>query len=243
MTKVSDGDLTIDELAHRSGTRTSTIRMYQSRGLLPPPQIRGRSGYYGTAHLTRLRTIARLQERGFSLAAVKDLLDGLARGASLAAVLDAEHELSAGAEPAELTQADFAALFPDGQVDPAVVHRAVALGLVQVDPERGTVRTSSRAFVEIGRELAAHRVPPGTALDEYEHLAADARRIADRFVALFEQYVLGPDQPTPEQLDALGPTIRRFRGLAAAAVHELVAGALDTAATDAIARRLGEPAS
>ncbi len=111
-------ELTIDELAQRADTRTSTIRMYQSRGLLAPPEIRGRVGYYSAAHLSRLRLIARLQQRGFSLAAITDLLDGLTKGASLAAILGAEQELSTLGEPTELTEADFAALFPDGQLDP-----------------------------------------------------------------------------------------------------------------------------
>jgi DNA-binding transcriptional MerR regulator len=57
-------DLTIDELARRAGTRTTTVRLYQTKGLLPPPEIRGRLGYYNAAHLARLRVIDRLQKRG-----------------------------------------------------------------------------------------------------------------------------------------------------------------------------------
>ena len=232
-------ELTIDELAQRADTRTSTIRMYQSRGLLAPPEIRGRVGYYAAAHLSRLRLIARLQQRGFSLAAITDLLDGLTKGASLAAILGAEQELSTLGEPTELTEADFAALFPDGQLDPDSVQRALDLGLVAFDEAHGTVRTPSRAFVEVGRELASHKVPTAVALDEYERLAADARRIADRFVALFDRYVVGPAPASPERIEELGATIHRFRSLAANAVQELVAKALDEAATEAVAARAG----
>ncbi len=39
-------DLTIDELAQRTGT-VRNVRAHQSRGLLPPPEVRGRTGYYG----------------------------------------------------------------------------------------------------------------------------------------------------------------------------------------------------
>jgi len=42
-----EGQLTIEELASQAGTATTTVRMYQSRGLLPPPERRGRIGYYG----------------------------------------------------------------------------------------------------------------------------------------------------------------------------------------------------
>ena len=49
-------DLTIDELAAHTGIKSSTIRMYRNQGLLPPPEIRGRVGYYGDGRLPRLST-------------------------------------------------------------------------------------------------------------------------------------------------------------------------------------------
>lgn len=219
-------DLTIDELAREAGTRTSTVRMYQTRGLLPPPEIRGRVGYYSAAHLARLQVIDRLQARGYSLAAIKELLENWSRGATLSAIIDAGPELTTLGEPAELSMADFAALFPSGEVDPAVVQRAAALGLVAFDRERGTVRAPSRAFVEIGRELAAHNIPPDRALREFEALATDAHRIAERFMALFDEYVAGD---TPERTKALDATVQRFRTMAAAAVQELMLQAIDQA--------------
>jgi DNA-binding transcriptional MerR regulator len=232
-------DLTIDELARQAGTRASTVRMYQTRGLLPPPEIRGRVGYYSSAHLARLRVIDRLQARGFSLAAIKDLLENWSRGASLSAILGAGQELATFGEPTELTEADFAALFPDGHVDPAVVQRAAALGLVAFDAEHGTVRAPSRAFVEIGRELAAHQIPPARALSEFEALAGDARRIAERFIALFDEYVIGGEEAvTPQRREALDAVVQRFRGMAAAAVQELVLQAMDNAAAKAVARHV-----
>jgi hypothetical protein len=53
-----DGLMTIEELARRADTATTTVRMYQTKGLLPPPERRERTGYYGKAHLSRLRLIA-----------------------------------------------------------------------------------------------------------------------------------------------------------------------------------------
>ena len=208
---------TIDELAREAGTRTSTVRLYQTRGLLPPPEIRGRVGYYGPGHLSRLRVIERLQARGYSLAAIKELLENWAQGATLAAVLDPHDELGA-----ELTASDFAALFPGGQVDPEVVARAVQLGLVSFD-DGGTVRVPSRAFLEIGRELAAHGVSPARSIDEFERLAEDTQRIAERFVGLFGDYVIG----SAVDPASMPETIARFRGLAARAVQELLDKALD----------------
>ena len=71
--------MNVDELAHAAGLVVSTVRLYQSRGLLPPPTKRGRVGWYGPDHLARLRLIADLQERGFSLAAIRELVRPLLR--------------------------------------------------------------------------------------------------------------------------------------------------------------------
>ena len=39
------------------------IRAHQSRGLLPPPEVRGRTGYYGDEHLARIELIKEMQAR------------------------------------------------------------------------------------------------------------------------------------------------------------------------------------
>src|SRR5688500_27598 len=51
------------------------IRAHQSRGLLPPPSVRGRTGFYGAAHASRIELIRELQADGFKLEAIARLLD------------------------------------------------------------------------------------------------------------------------------------------------------------------------
>ncbi|MFJ8232670.1 MerR family transcriptional regulator [Streptomyces sp. NPDC094448] len=87
----------IEDLAHRSGVTVRTIRAYQDRGLLPKPERRGRSNVYGTAHLTRLRQIAGLLDRGYTLASIRELLEAWDTGRGLGGVLG----LATGAEGAE----------------------------------------------------------------------------------------------------------------------------------------------
>src|SRR5947209_5983011 len=67
-------ELTIDRLAQRTGMSTRNIRAHQSRGLLAPPTLRGRTGYYNDEHVARVELIQRLQADGFSLALIKRLL-------------------------------------------------------------------------------------------------------------------------------------------------------------------------
>jgi DNA-binding transcriptional MerR regulator len=225
--------LTIDELAQRAGTKTSTIRMYQTRGLLHGPVLQGRVGFYDESHLTRLRMISRLQDRGYSLAAIKDLVDGWDHGDNLADVLG----LIQVGEPAEITGEDLAAIFPSGELDPEIAARAMALGLLAIDESTGTMRSASARFLKVGKELASHGVPAEVALDQYEALATDTRRIADRFVALFEQHMLPDGVPSPGELTAQTEVIARFQRLAAEAVQELLTLALNDAAREAFARR------
>ena len=67
--------LTIEELAGRTGVTVRNIRAHQSRGLLPAPDIEGRTGYYGPEHVARLELIGEMQADGFNLQAIKRLLD------------------------------------------------------------------------------------------------------------------------------------------------------------------------
>lgn len=70
----ADAELTIDQLAAASGFTVRTIRSYTTRGLLPPPRLRGRTGLYSTEHLSRLSAVRQMLDDGFTLAAAEHLL-------------------------------------------------------------------------------------------------------------------------------------------------------------------------
>jgi DNA-binding transcriptional MerR regulator len=91
-------NLTVDELATEARVPVRTIREYQTLGLLPGPERSGRIGIYADTHVHRLALIARLQERGYSLAGIKDLLSAWRDGADLTEVL--------GIEPDQLVHID-----------------------------------------------------------------------------------------------------------------------------------------
>src|SRR5579885_2120055 len=60
-------EYSVDELAHIAGTTVRNVRTYQDRGVLPPPEKRGRKGFYNDTHLARLRLIGQLLQRGYTL--------------------------------------------------------------------------------------------------------------------------------------------------------------------------------
>ncbi|MGH3258229.1 MAG: MerR family transcriptional regulator [Streptosporangiaceae bacterium] len=185
-----DGLMTIEQLASQADTATSTVRMYQTRGLLPPPVRRGRIGYYGQGHLSRLRLIADLQEQGFSLASIKRLTDAWESGRSLDDVLGLETQVTsvwAHEEPVRVGLREFREWFPGQKLTPAIIARAIRMGLITIDAAGVVVRNP--AFLRIGSELARQGIPAAEALDELQALQAAANTIAERFTGVFERHM------------------------------------------------------
>ena len=111
-------ELTIDELASVAGTTTRRIRSLQTLGLLPHPELRGRTGLYGPLHRARLAAIVRLQDRGFSLESQGVLFGALEAGRSLAEVLGVTEHAAPGATATAAT-ADTAELYGFAELQPA----------------------------------------------------------------------------------------------------------------------------
>jgi DNA-binding transcriptional MerR regulator len=183
-------EMTIDELAQRSGTPTSTIRLYQSKGLLPAPKREGRVGYYGPTHLIRMRLIAQLQEDGFSLAGIGRLLKAWQEGQALDELLGLEAQVAAtwgSAEPLVLTAVELAERLPGGDLSIELAERAVALGLMRLEGD--TVVIDDPRFLDVGSQLAALGVPLAETLDEYDSLKRLMDEVALHFALLFRKHI------------------------------------------------------
>ena len=207
---------TVDELARTAGTMTTTVRMYQARGLLGAPSKRGRVAVYDSTHLDRLRLIANLQRRGHSLAGIKELLDSADRGTGLTDVLGLR--TWSPAAPVSLTMADFVERFGGAAVSADDMQRAVRLGLVTLS---GDALEVDERFVQVGAELVALGVPVAAILDEWEALLGTTAQIAARFSSVFEQHLWpaldGRSAPVTEittVLDRLAPLAQQVTALA-----------------------------
>jgi DNA-binding transcriptional MerR regulator len=197
-------ELTVDELARRVDLPVRTIREYQTMGVLPPPRKRGRVGIYGASHVAWLRLVARLQDRGYSLAGIRDLLAAWRDGSELGEVLGlAPDELVHIDEPGvPATAGQLARLLPglvpdrlDDLVATGVVERcgpgrycvpspsllqltvdALAAGY---DPDRvvGLLRVIGRAADSVAEEAAAVLAdrPAGVDTDRLVGFAARGR--------------------------------------------------------------------
>src|SRR5215208_2850885 len=159
-----DASMTIDELAHRTGMTVRNIRAHQSRGLVPPPEVRGRTGFYGDQHVSRIELIQELQADGFNLESIRKLLEGA--GGSSSEVLNFSRTLRAPFEDEEpeILDAEELAGRWGGALDERLLARAEKLGMFRELGE-GRYEVLSPRLQRAGMELAELGVPPDVALD------------------------------------------------------------------------------
>jgi DNA-binding transcriptional MerR regulator len=232
--------MTIEELAHASGVAFTTIRLYQHRGLLPPPEKKGRVGYYDASHLARLQLIGELSERGFSLAAINELVDDWQRGRSLGDVLGLESDVATLLQPPptmRLTPAELMERLSGLAMTGEVMQRAIVLGLVKAD---GTDFVVDPTFLEVGSTLIGMGIPAGALLDEYEHLTEVTEALAGRFTALFDDHLWQPFVEAGMPEDRFGPLsddLARLAPLAETITTVLLRRALATEASRFLAEK------
>jgi DNA-binding transcriptional MerR regulator len=219
----TDTELTIDELARRAGMTVRNVRAHQSRGLLPPPKIRGRTGYYGPDHVDRLELIKDLQAEGFSLEVIKRILDS-APGTSAAEVLNftrAVTEPFGDEEPELIEQQELVDRWGD-QLTPKLAERIQKLGFVRAVGD-GRYEVLSPRLQAVSEELAELGIPLDTAVDTTADVKRHAQAVANAYVKLFLDHVWRPFQESGEPAERwpeVRETLDRIRPLA---VESLVA--------------------
>jgi len=81
----------IEDLAEATGATVRNIRVYQEKGLLPPPARRGRTAYYGPDHHRRLVLVLRLLDRGYTFATIEELFTAERVGITVTDLIEAEN--------------------------------------------------------------------------------------------------------------------------------------------------------
>ena len=186
--------LRVEELAARVDVSVDTIRFYQKRRLLPPPERRGRIGWYGPEHVERLARIKDLQRRGFSLAVIRRIVSGELDRADeplAAAVVAAGDDAADEADEEFLTLGELAAR---SGVPEALIESIVREGLLVPRRHDGDARFT-RADVDIvaaGLRLLETGLPMPELLTLARSHHEATRETAEGAVAMFDTYVREP---------------------------------------------------
>ncbi|MEV8530449.1 MerR family transcriptional regulator [Streptomyces sp. NPDC051211] len=228
-----------EEVARAAGVKVRNLRYYQERGLLPPPRREGRIAWYSDDHLTRLRLIDDLLGRGYTVNGIGELLAAWEQGGGIGQLLGLEREMTRDwdqEEPVTTTLAELRELFGPS-AGPQDTRRAAALEYVRVEGD--VVTFPSRRLLEATLTLVRQGVPLAEILDAGEFVQAQAAALADRFVALFRQHVIGP-----EGLERLSATQLEHVTEAVAALRPVAGEVVAAEFARAMARRVdGEVAS
>ncbi|MGO8906750.1 MAG: MerR family transcriptional regulator [Solirubrobacteraceae bacterium] len=229
----SSYDLTVEQLAAEVGMSVRNIRNHHTRGLLPPPQVRARVGYYSAEHVARLRLILDLQADGFNLAAIERLLngsDGLAE--RLLGLRDAVTAPFEPESPEVITGDELTKRF--GEIDAKDIARVRSLKLlVPLGEDRFEV--PSPALLRAAEQVTELGISLHAALALVERVSRNCESISRAFTRLYLRELWEPFQRAgqPEdRWDEVIDAVNTLRPLASEALLALFKQSMTTQLED-----------
>ena len=230
--------LTLDELCERVGMSVRNVRFYTSRGLVPPPLRRGRSGYYTADHVARLELVQELQSHGFTLAAIERYVAGIPDSATPEDIALHRTMLAPwqAEPPVELTKAEL-----DRRAGRTLSgdDMATLTTLGVVSPGVGGRYRVAVAHLSVGLGLLDLGFPPEAAQAAAEVYAAHGRAVADELYAVFKRLVWPAYKESGAPPEALREMLERLKPLSMASLVSAYEVAMDEAKREGIARRTG----
>ena len=220
--RADDVGLTIEQLAAETGMSVRNIRSHQARGLLAPPEVRSRVGYYGPEHVAQLRLIRSLQDEGFNLNGIKRLLadthDNVER------LLRVRQSLIAPLQDAPAETHTAAELGGRFELDPVegreLLAKAVKIGvLIPVGGDK--FEAPNPSLLAVGDEAVRSGIPLRAALAVIEDVQRHCDAASRSFVKLFLREVWKPfakaDMPA-ERWPEIEDAVERLRPAASEAL-------------------------
>ncbi len=243
----SPNQLTIEQLAAESGMSVRNIRAHQARGLLAPPEVRTRVGYYGPEHLAQLQLISELQADGFNLGGIKRLLDDTHGTAERLLRFKRALIATSRGECAEtLSIGELAQRFRvDADAAPAVLATAQKLGLL-VPVSEDHFEVPSPSLLAAAQDVVRSGISLREGLAILEEIDRHCDAISRAFVKLFMREVWGPFQQAGMPADRwpeMESLIGKLRPIAAQALLAVFEQRMSAQVEDAfgeITRRLSD---
>lgn len=236
------GEYRIDELARLAGTTTRNIRVYRDRGLLHPPLRVGRIALFNDTHLTRLRMITSLLDRGYNIAHVHEMLSAWEQGKGVGDMLGLESAIAgtwATEKPERMRVADARRLVDDD----AGFDRMVGLGLIKLeDGEAVVIRPK---LIEAFNDIRQYDVAIDRLIDLHVQIAPLVDQIGGLLVQAGIEEVLhrinpGAALPPDTEIAELITMLVRFRTTAVAAVSATLAFSIESTIESAVGQILGD---
>ncbi|KLO44579.1 MerR family transcriptional regulator [Mycobacterium nebraskense] len=238
----ASGEYRIDDLARLAGTTTRNIRVYRDRGLLPPPLRVGRIALFNDTHLTRLRLITSMLDRGYTIAHVREMLSAWEEGKNLGDVLGLENAIAGTwttEKPETMPLADAQRLVDD----PDAFERLVVLQVIRVDGARATVTRPK--LIEAFNEIRGYGVKLEKLVALHEQIVPEVDKISDMLVRAGAEHVLDrikPGEPLPAdaEIAELITMLVRFRTQAVATVTATLASSIESHIESLVSRILAD---
>jgi len=228
--------LTLDELTARVGMSVRNIRFYTTKGLVPPPIRRGRSGYYSPDHVSRLELVQELQSHGFTLSAIEKYMARIPAAATPEDIALHRAMLTPWHAdlPVEMSRAELDARAGRVLTDDDLTTLS-ALGIVFA-AKRGRYEVAvSQLSVSVG--LLDLGFPPEAALAAAEVYAEHGRQLAKELNELFRTMVWPVYRESGASSDTIREVVERLKPLSIASLVSAYEAAMDETRREDIARR------
>jgi len=236
------GEYRIDDLARLAGSTTRNVRVYRDRGLLPPPLRVGRIALYNDTHLTRLRLITSMLNRGYNIAHVREMLSAWEEGKNLGDVLGLESAI-VGTWTTEKSQtmplAEAQRLINDANA----FERLVGLRVIHVDGPQATITRPK--LIDAFNEIRSYGVSMDKLIDLHEHIVPLVDQISEMLVRAGAEHVadrIKPREalPADTEIAELITMLVRFRSQAVASVTATLASSIESTIESMVSSILAE---
>ncbi len=228
----------INELAEVSGVSVRNIRVYQDRGLLPPPKIKGRTGWYSTEHLVRLNLISRLLERGYTFATISELLLAAHYGMKVEHVLHGEPRGGRWRTFKRAATITLTELRKTLGADEKTIAMSQKLGLLAKEGAQYAVK--SPELLEGAEVLVKAGIDLEPLLRKWERIQHDIEDIADNFVAIITDKYFGDDGRLLDLEETEIAKVANLIGAVRPMAHEIVDTQFRRALDAKISSAIGE---
>jgi DNA-binding transcriptional MerR regulator len=228
--------LTLDELTNRVGMSVRNIRFYTTKGLVPPPIRRGRSGYYSSDHVSRLELVQELQGHGFTLSAIEKYVAGIPADATPEDIALHRTMLAPWQAdlPVEMSRSELDKRTGRELTDDDLATLA-ALGIV-LRTGRGRYEVAV-SQLSVGLGLLDLGFPTEAAIAAADVYAEHGRQIAKELNELFRTMVWPVYKESGASADKLREVVERLKPLSIASLVSAYESAMDETRREAVEQR------